>query len=34
MVLLQPYTKKLELKNIRNYGSMVGHIPIFTHLFQ
>lgn len=29
MVFLQPYTKKLELKNTHNYGSMVSHIPIF-----
>jgi len=29
MVLTQPCTKNLELKNKRNYGSMVRHIPIF-----
>ena len=29
MVLSQPSTKKLELKNTRNYGNMVSHISIF-----
>ena len=29
MVFLQPYTKKLELKKTRNYGSMVSHNPFF-----
>lgn len=29
MVFSQPSTKKLELKNTGNYGSMVRHIPIF-----
>ena len=29
MVFSQPYTKKLELKKTRNYGSMVSHNPFF-----